>query len=118
MELLLDIPMLTNHGNAGRGRPYQTGQGEAVGTRAWGLLVSHTDGFHGNHRWASWPLLPRRQGLEVRHPPDASAHAPSVGGVERIIACAAGSGRRPCGIWGRRGSRPVTARPMWKPSAI
>jgi hypothetical protein len=46
--------------------------------------VSHPDGFHGKHCWASWPLLQRRQGLEVRHHPDVSAHAPSVGGVERI----------------------------------
>jgi len=30
MELMLDIPMLTNHGDEGGGRPHQTGEGEAV----------------------------------------------------------------------------------------
>jgi len=84
MELLLDSPMRTNHGDEGRGGPHQTGQGEAVVTRDRGLLMGHPDGFHGQHRLEAWPFLQRRQGLQVRHHPDASAHAPSVGVVERI----------------------------------
>jgi hypothetical protein len=84
MELILDIPMLTNHGDEGRGRPWQTGKVEAVVTRDRRLLVGHPNGFHGNHCLEAWPFLQRRQGLQVRHYPDASAHAPSVGIVECI----------------------------------
>jgi len=57
MELILDIPMLTNHGDAGRGGPFQTGKVEAVVTRDRGLLVGHANGFHGNHRVETWPFL-------------------------------------------------------------
>src|SRR5215470_19365473 len=84
MQLILDIPMLPNHGDEGRGGPHQTGQVEAVLTRDRGLLVRHPDGFYGNHRVEAWPFLQRREGREVRQHPDASAHAPSVGVVERI----------------------------------
>src|SRR5215475_4275663 len=86
MQLMLAIPMLTNQGDEDRGGPHQTGQGEAVLTRDRGLLVRHPDGFYGNHRVEAWPLLQRREGREVRHPPDASAHAPSVGVGERLKA--------------------------------
>src|SRR5262249_8986494 len=84
MQLILDIPMLTNHGDKGGGGPYQTGQVEAVVTRDGGVLVRRPNRFHGNNRLEARPLLERRQGLQVRHRPDASAHAPSVGGVECI----------------------------------
>jgi hypothetical protein len=50
MELILDIPMLTNHGDESRGGPHQTGQVEAVVARDRGLLVGHPDGFHGNQK--------------------------------------------------------------------
>ena len=84
VELLLDIPMLTNHRDEGRGGPHQTGNIEAVVTRDGGLLVSHPNRFHSNHRLQAWPFLQRRQGLQVRHDPDASAHAPAVSVVECI----------------------------------
>src|SRR6266700_3354088 len=83
--------MLTHHGDEGRGRSFQTGKVEAVVTRDRGMLVGPSNGFPGNHRLEAWPFLQRRQGLQVRHHPDASAHAPSVGVVELIkeIVCIA-----------------------------
>jgi hypothetical protein len=84
VELILDIPMLPNHRDEGRGGPHETGEVEAIVTRDRGLLVSHPDSFHRNHRLEAWPFLQRRQRLQVRHHPDASAHAPAVSVVERI----------------------------------
>jgi hypothetical protein len=86
MELILDIPMVPNHGAEGRGRPWQTGKVDAVVTRHRRLLVGHPNGFHGNHCLQARPFLQCRQGLQVRHAPDSSAYAPSVGMVERIKA--------------------------------
>jgi hypothetical protein len=48
------------------------------------VLVRHPDGFYGNHRVEAWPLLQRWEGREVRDYPDASAHTPSMGVVERV----------------------------------
>src|SRR5262245_36750233 len=85
-QLLLALPMLTHHGDESRGRALQTGQGEAVVTRDRGMLVGHAPGFHGQHRQEAWPLLQRRQGLQVRHDLDASGYAPSMGVVELVKA--------------------------------
>src|SRR5215471_21517297 len=86
MQLMLNIPMLANHRDAGGGRAHQTGKVEAVVTRDRGLLVGRPNGFHSNHRLQAWPWLQRWQGSYVCHPPDSSAHATAVGRVERIKA--------------------------------
>jgi len=84
MELILDIPMLANHRDKSVCRPPKAGNIEAVVTRNGRVLVRHPNRFHGNHRLKAWPFLQRRQGLHVRHRPDSSPHAPSMGIVECI----------------------------------
>ena len=84
MQLVLNIPMLADHARKDVSRPHQTGHREAVVTRDGGLRVGHPHRFHSNHRLQAWPFLQRRQGLHVRHRPDSSPHAPSMGVVERI----------------------------------
>jgi hypothetical protein len=76
--------MLADHARKDVRRPHQTGHREAVVTRDGGLLVGHANGCHGNDCVEVWPFGERRQGLHVRHRPDASTHTPSVGVVERI----------------------------------
>ena len=83
-QLILDIPMLADHHDEGGSRPHHAGKIEAVVTRNWRLLVGHPNGFHSNHRLEARPFRQCRQGLYVRHCPDASAHAPAVGIVEGI----------------------------------
>jgi hypothetical protein len=56
VQFVLNIPMLTHQRHAGGGRPYQTGNGDAVGTRDRRLLRRPTNRFHDNHRLEAKPL--------------------------------------------------------------
>jgi hypothetical protein len=86
MELVLNVPMLADHGGAGGSRSYQTGKGEAVVTGDRRVLVRPPNRFHDHDRLEAWPLCPRRQGLHICHCPNSSTHATSVGVVKRIKA--------------------------------
>ena len=50
MELIFNIPMLADHRNEGRSRPYQAGKVEAVVTGDRRVLVRHPNRFYDNDR--------------------------------------------------------------------
>ena len=56
MELMLDIPMLADHRDEGRSRPYQAGQVAAVVTGDRRVLVRHPNRFHNHDRLEARPL--------------------------------------------------------------
>src|ERR671924_2174029 len=62
MKLILNIPMLANHGDEGGGRPHQTGNVDAIVTRDRRLLMSHTNRFDDNYGLETRPLRQLRQG--------------------------------------------------------
>src|SRR5262249_51053152 len=62
MERMLNVPMLTNHGDEGGSRPHQTGNIDAVVTRDRRLLMCHTNRFDDNHGLETRPWRQLRQG--------------------------------------------------------
>src|SRR5919204_5972485 len=74
MELMLDIPMLADHGDEGGGRPYQTGKGEAVVTGDRHVRVRHAHRFHDTDRLETRPWRELRQSSQVCDGPDPAAH--------------------------------------------
>ena len=56
MQFVLNVPMLTNHGDKGGGRPHQTGNINAVVTRDGRLLMRHPNRFDDNHRFETRPF--------------------------------------------------------------
>jgi len=91
MELILNIPMLANHGDEGGGRPHQTGNVDAIVTRDRRLLMRHTNRFDDNHGLETRPLRQLRQGSNVSDSPDSSPYRAAVRvikGIKKILGCA------------------------------
>ena len=91
MELILNIPMLANHGDEGGGRPHQTGNIDAIVTRDRRLLMRHPNRFDDNHGLETRPVCQLRQGSNVSDRPDSSPYRAAVRvikGIKEILGCA------------------------------
>src|SRR6266545_1033269 len=84
MEFIFDIPMLTNHGDEGRGRPHQTGNIKALVTGDGRVLVRHPNRFYGDHRLEAWPFHQLREGCQVGDSPDSPPYSTAVRVIESI----------------------------------
>jgi len=65
MQRIVDIPMLANHRDEGRRRPYQTGKVEAVVTRDRRVLVRHPHRFHDHDGLEAGPFRSLWEGCKV-----------------------------------------------------
>ena len=84
MQLVLNVPMLTNHTDEGGGRSPQTGNVDAVVTRDRRPLMRHPNRFDDNHRVETRPFRQLRQGKQVSDRPDPSPYCAAVRVIEGI----------------------------------
>src|SRR5919108_4343760 len=79
MELILNIPMLANHGDEGGGRSHQTRNVDAIVTRDRRLLMRYPNRFDDNHGLEPRPVCQLRQGSNVRgYPETLSLHCHEI----------------------------------------
>src|SRR5207245_5196502 len=86
MQLILNIPMLTNHRDEVTGRSDEARNVDPVVTGNGRTWRSGTNRFDDNHRLEVRPLRQRRKNRSVRYGPDSSPYCAAVRIVEGIKA--------------------------------
>jgi len=82
MERMLTIPMLANHRDEDRRRPYEARKVNAIVTGNGRARVGRTNRFDDKHRWEGRPLCQLRQGSQVCYGPDPAPHGAAVRVIE------------------------------------
>src|SRR5262249_4223074 len=83
---MLNVPMLAHHTYKCRGRPDETGNVDAIVTRAGGITVGHPHGFDDNHGVEVRPFGAFRARWEVGEGPNSSAYRATVRVIKGIKA--------------------------------
>src|SRR5262249_44020826 len=94
MELVLNIPMLANHRDEGRRRPYEACNIDAVITGNDSARIGRTNGFHDNDRLQIRPFRKLRDGFEVCYDPDSSPYGTAMRVIEGIKEVLGGAPRQ------------------------
>ena len=84
MQLVFNVPVLTNQGRKVCRASSQTGQVEAIVAGDLGAGMRRADRFNRNDRVDSGPLLQFSNAAKVASYPEASSNSSTVGGVEGI----------------------------------
>ena len=84
MQLVLNMPVLTNQGCEVCCTSSQTGQVEAIGAGDLGAAVCRPDRFNCNDRSDAGPLLQLSNAAQVAQNPQASSNPPAMSDVKGI----------------------------------
>ena len=94
MELVLTIPVLANHRDEGRRRPYEACNIAAVSTGNDSARIGRTNGFHDNDRLQIRPFRKLRDGFEVCYDPASSPYGTAMRVIEGIKEVLGGAPRQ------------------------